>query len=124
MASRLVQYGVPARPGIGGVAGSVPVAITTPRRARKTRTPPTVSTVTSPGAVIRARPRAKWPPLPVNRSTAALSFQESVASSRIRRATGAQSGVTLEVPAMPGVRRASASRPTARIIIFDGTQPR
>ncbi len=35
-ASRLVQNGVPARPGSGGTAGSVPDAITTPRRARST----------------------------------------------------------------------------------------
>ncbi len=45
------------------------------------------------------------------------------AASRIRAATGAQSGCTMDAPAMPGIRRASASRLAARIIIFDGTHP-
>ena len=36
MASRLVQNGVPARPGIGGTVGAVPVLMTIPRRARST----------------------------------------------------------------------------------------
>ncbi len=31
MASRLVQYGVPARPGMGGMAGAVPVPMMIPR---------------------------------------------------------------------------------------------
>ena len=90
-----------------------------PRRARSTWPP----TVTSPGAVIRPWPRKNCPPLPVNRSTATLSSQSSVASTRIRRATGAQSGCTDAAPAMPGMRCASASRLAARIIILDGTQP-
>ena len=59
----------------------------------------------------------------MNRSAATLSFQSSVASSRIRRATGDQSGVTADVPAMPGTRLVSAMRLAARIIILEGTQP-
>ena len=121
--SRLVQYGVPARPARGGMAGSVPVLITMPLRAWKTRVPSAPVTVTSPGPVIFPRPRTRWPPLPVNRSAATLSFQSSVASSRIRRATGDQSGVTADVPAMPGTRLVSAMRLAARIIILEGTQP-
>jgi hypothetical protein len=115
----LVQYGVPARPGIGGIAGVVPVPMMIPRRARRTSPP----TVTSPGAVILPWPRKSWPPLPVNRSAATVSSQSSVASSLIRRATGDQSGATVADPAMPGIRRPSASRLAARIIILDGTQP-
>ncbi len=68
-------------------------------------------------------PRTNRPPLPSKRLTATVSSQVSVASSRMRRATGAQSGVTSEEPAMPGMRRPSASRLAARIIIFDGTHP-
>ena len=68
-------------------------------------------------------PRKNVPPLPVNRSTATLSSQSSVASALIRAATGAQSGCTCELPAMPGIRRPSASRSAARIIILDGTHP-
>ena len=73
--SRFVQYGVPAKPGSGGIAGSVPQLITMPRRAAKTRVPCSVLTVTSPGPVIFPWPRTRWPPLPVNRSAATLSFQ-------------------------------------------------
>ena len=50
--SRLVQYGVPARPSRGGMAGSVPVLITMPLRAAKTRVPSAPLTVTWPGPVI------------------------------------------------------------------------
>ena len=73
--SRFVQYGVPARPASGGMAGWVPVSITMPRRAAKTRVPSALSTVTWPGPVIFPWPRTRWPPLPVNRSAATLSFQ-------------------------------------------------
>ena len=38
-------------------------------------------------------------------------------------ATGAQSGVTTDEPAMPGMRRPSARRSAARTIILDGMQP-
>ena len=80
-----------------------------------------MSTVTPPRPVIRPCRRAKCPSLPVNRSTATLSSQAVVASSRIRAATGTQSGSTLALPAVPGIRMPSASRLAARIIIFDGT---
>jgi len=46
-----------------------------------------------------------------------------VASARIRPATGAHDGVITDSPAMPGIRRPSASRFAALIIILDGTQP-
>ena len=88
MASRLVQYGVPARPSMGGTNGWVPVLMMIARRARSTSPP----TVTSPGPVIVPYPRNRVPPLLVNRSTATLSSQLSVASFLIRWATGAQSG--------------------------------
>ena len=100
IASRLVQYGVPASPSMGGISGSVPVLITMPRPARNTRggAPSGPVTVISPGAVIRPLPRANLPPLAVNRSTATVSSQESVASFLIRWATGAQSGATSAEP--------------------------
>ncbi len=40
-----------------------------------------------------------------------------------RFATGAQSRVTVTLPPMPVTRLASASKPAAVSIIFDGTQP-
>src|SRR5918995_2336946 len=118
-ASRLVQYGVPASPWIGGMTGAVPVASTTPRRASYVA--PSTSTVPTP--VSRPRPRTNRPPLPSNRSTATWSFQSSVASSRIRAATGSQSGATSACPAMPSTRRASATRWPPRITILVGTRP-
>ena len=60
---------------MGGIAGSVPQLITMPLRARKTRVPSAVLTVTSPGPVILPWPRTRWPPLSANRSAATLSFQ-------------------------------------------------
>src|SRR5579862_563946 len=64
----------------------------------------------------------KRPPFPSKRSTATLSFQSSVASARIRFATGAQSGDTVAEPASCGTLRASPSASAARTIIFVGTQ--
>ena len=52
-----------------------------------------MDTVTSRSPVIRPRPRTNAPPAFVNRSTATRSSQLSVASSRIRVATGAQSAL-------------------------------
>ena len=120
-ASRLVQYGVSASPSTGGTAGSVPVLSTTPRRAVNTCSVPSgVATVTSRGAVSLPQPRTKVPPALSNRSTATRSSQLSVASSRMRRATGAQSCVTSAAPASTDTRRASPSASVARIIIFVG----
>ena len=65
----------------------------------------------------------KRPPLPSNRSTATRSSQLSVASARIRRATGAQSEVTEALPATLPSRPASAIMSAPRIIILVGMQP-
>ncbi len=119
MASRLVQYGVSASPSTGGTDGRVPVPSTMPWRAWKTWSP----TRTRPGPSSRPLPRTKRPPLSVNRCTATRSSQSSVASARIRFATGAQSGVTWAVPPRPSTRRASAIAFAARIIILLGTHP-
>lgn len=121
-ASRLVQYGAPASPSIGGTAGSVPGLSTIPLAAWNTRAPSEVDTVTSPGAVIVARPRTNRPPAFSNRCTATVSSQLSVASARIRVATGAQSERTRALPASSATRRASPSASAARSIIFVGTQ--
>ena len=77
-ASRLVQYGVSARPGIGGTPGSVPVLSTTPRLATNVSSP--TSTVRSPASW--PCPRTNVAPLSTSRSTATWSFQSSVASDR------------------------------------------
>src|SRR3569833_3831576 len=118
MASRFVQYGVPLSPSIGGVSGAVPVASTTPRRARKTSSP----TVPSFGPVKRPLPRTSRPPLSVNRFTAASSFQAAVTSST-RSVTCAQSDVISAVPASPGIRRPSASTSDARTMALLGIHP-
>ncbi|MEZ0070823.1 hypothetical protein ABH927_000154 [Planotetraspora sp. GP83] len=80
-------------------------------------------TVTMLGAVIRPRPRAKTPPASTSRSTATWSFQSSLASSRMRLATGFQSGTTVAVPAWPSTSRAARSLSAAAIIILVGTHP-
>ncbi len=89
--------GVPASPSIGGIAGAVPV----PRRRPRSATKVALAHRDLARADEAAEPRTNGPPLPVKRSTATLSSQLSVASSRIRLATGAQSGVTSAEPAMP-----------------------
>ncbi len=119
IASRLVQYGVPSSPGIGGTTGADPVAMTMPRRVVNVVSP----TTTRPGPSRRALSRTSRPPFFSNRSAATWSFQSSVASSRMRFATGAKSGSTVAVPETPSMRRASASRLAPRIIILLGMQP-
>ncbi len=118
-ASRLVQNGVFARPGIGGADGSVPVFRTTPVPASYV----VPSTSTDRGPASRAEPRTNCTPAASSRSTAAWSSQSSVASSRIRACTGPQSEVTLLAPAKSGIRRPSASTSAARTIILLGMQP-
>ena len=117
--SRLVQNGVSARPSTGGAAGEVPVLSTTPREAAY-RVP---FTSTTPVPTSRPWPRTKRTPACSRRSTATVSSQSSVASSRIRACTTPQSGVTSAAPARVPTRRASASRFAARIAIFEGMQP-
>ena len=119
IASRFVQYGVPAKPSMGGMFGAVPVPMTTARVASKTSSP----TLTRPGPSSTPQPRTSRPPRPAKRSAAALSFHEAVASSRMREATGVQSGQTWLCPAIPTMRRPSASRLADRIIILLGMQP-
>jgi hypothetical protein len=118
MASRFVQYGSSFSPGIGGMTGTVPVAMTIPWLASISSSP----TRTRPSPETTPSPRTNRPPLETKRSTAALSSQLSVAW-RTRPATGAQSGRTEAVPAIWSTRRPSANRLPARIIIFDGMQP-
>ena len=100
MASRFVQCGMSAN--MGGTQARAPVA-------RTSAVPAVISspsTSTDEALVSRARPRMKCPPLPTKRSTATVSSQESVASSRMRRATGAQSGV---IDRRAGVARNAAA---------------
>ena len=58
----------------------------------------------------RPSPRTRRPPLPVNRSAATWSFQSSVASSRIRSATGARSARIVLVPDQLGHAAALGER--------------
>ena len=116
----LVQYGVLARPGTGGIAGVVPVAITIPRVARQ--------------QVVANRHPARRGDRAVPAEQHAAQAGEPVGRRRVvpvvgglgpdplrdRRPVGA---ALADAPAMPGIRRPSASRSAARIIIFDGTQP-
>ena len=118
--SRLVQNGVSARPSIGGVAGRVPVLSTTPVAASNV----SPSTATVRGPVSRPCPRTNRTPASSSRLTATVSSQSSVASSRIRACTGAQSARTSALPARPSMRRPSASRFAARITILLGMHPK
>jgi hypothetical protein len=93
-APRLVQNGVSARPSIGGTAAVVPVLSTTPRDATTRSTPSFVSTSTVRFPASRPWPRMKRMPASSRRSTATVSSQLSVATSRMRFATGAKSGAT------------------------------
>ena len=117
--SRLVQNGVSARPSTGGAAGEVPVLSTTPREATY-RVP---LTSTTPVSTSRPWPRTKRTPACSRRSTATVSSQSSVASSRIRACTSAPVGGDLRGAGRVPTRRASASRFAARIAIFEGMQP-
>ena len=119
MASRLVQYGVSAKPSMGGAQARVPglrtIALVASKSSSRTETFPPPSNL--------AQPRTKVTPLPTRRSTATLSSQLSVASSRMRLATGAKSADTRAWPAISSMRPASAKRLAARIIILEGTHP-
>ena len=119
-ASRLVQYGVSARPGMGGAEGAVPVLSTIPFVAVYVVPP----TSTRPSPPSTPWPRTKVAPASSRRFTATVSSQSSVASSRMRVATGVQSGVTVAEPASSLTRPASRRVWAAAIIIFDGTQPK
>ena len=119
MTCRLFQYGVSARPGIGGTDGAAPGATTTARRARKTS--PSTSTVRGPVTV--PWPRTTRAP---RRSSAATFFESSqslVATVRMCSATGAHEGSTVALPARSFTRRASTREYAARDITLDGTQP-
>ena len=117
--SRLVHGAASARP---GTAGS-PARCRWRGSRRVAATYTSSPTATRPGPSSTPPPRTNVPPLPTKRSTATWSFQSSVASSRMRSATMEKSGSTVARPAMPSIRRASASRSAARMIIFDGMQP-
>ncbi len=120
IASRLVQYGVSASPSIGGAQARV-AGIEEDGPARLEDLVADDDLVGGPRA--RAQPRTNVDPLGLEAVHRHRSSQLSVASSRIRRATGAKSGVTSACPAIPSIRRASVSRLAARIIILEGTHP-
>ena len=120
--SRLVQYGVSARPSIGGATGAVPVLRTTPRAAAYTPASGP-STTTRPGPSSRAWPRTTVTPASTRPRTWLSSDQSLVASSRIRCATRPQSGVIVVGPASASAWRASPTRSEARIQSLLGMQP-
>ena len=123
MASRLVQNGVPgqARDRRHGRRGAGADHDPAPRRAAR-------SSPSRPEPVTGRDDRA----VPAEQQAALAG--EPVGGGRVvpvvgglvpdpLRATGAQSGCTVDAPAIPGIRWPSASRSAARIIILDGTQP-
>ena len=102
-ASRFVQYGVRPGPGSAAPPASVPVLSTTPRRARTLRPrPATVSRTRQPAVPADERSRRCRP---AGRRRPGRSSRRSP-PPRSAAATGAQSGVTVAVPARPGIRRA------------------
>ena len=119
VASRFVHACASARPGIGGTAASLPVAITTARRASSCR--PSTSTRRSPA--IRAcaahdRDAARLEPRQHPRVVAVVDHlvapREHGAPRRARRSPPRRA---------PGIRRASAIASAGRSSAFDGMQP-
>ena len=122
-ASRLVQYGVSASPSIGGAAGrGAGVEHDALRRGVRRRRRP------RPRAAPVSRPRPRTnvaPACPPAASTATVSSQSSVASSRIR--VGDRRPVGLDRRRCRRGRRRGRPRravSAARIIILVGTQPK
>ena len=122
--SRLVQNGVSASPSIGRTPGRVPVLSTTPRRATHLDLPsaavdhdPTGS-VEAAGAAHDPHPRLLEP----------LDVAVVVPVVGGLRAPGrprcASRAAPAAVPPSPSTRRASASTSAARIISFEGVQPK
>ena len=120
-ASRLVQYGVSARPGIGGAAGAVPVLITIPFVAVYV-VPPT-STRPSPASTPAAADERRAGVLePLHRDRVVPVVGGLVADPRRdRRPVGADRAT---MPAIVFTRPASRRVWAAAIIIFEGTQPK
>ncbi len=107
VASREVQTGVSASPGMGGLTGSLPVHSTTACRAVSARLSPSgVVTVSALGPVSRARPRTTVRPAPSAQSTWPASFQCAVNPSRLASTSAAARCSSARTP---GTRRAAAS---------------
>ena len=111
-------------PSIGGIAGAVPVAMTTPGAACVSPLTSTSRRPDSSRPASRPVPRMNLPPRFSSRSTATVSSQSSVASVRMRVATGPKSGSSDACPASWSTRRDSPSTSAARSTIFDGMQPK
>jgi hypothetical protein len=118
MASRLVQYGVSASPGIRRRGGAVPVATTMAREAAKTRsstptrlgpTDPAGAPDEPPALALEALDREGVVPV-----VGGLLADAPRDRAPVRRRA---------VPAMPDTWVVSTSRFAARIIILLGTQP-
>ena len=121
--SRLVQYGVSARPSIGGTRGSVPVLRTHAARRDVARVAPSPSTRTTPGPASRPCPRTNRDPgLPPAARRAGLSSQSWLA----RRGSGSRPGPVRPDLGVAG-QRVDAPRlgeqVGGRIIILEGMQP-
>ena len=120
MTSRLVQYGVSARPSIGGTRGSVPVLRTTPRAAAYS----TPSTSTTPGAARRPWPRTSRAPASSSRRRwrrrSSRGWPPRRSGWRRARPVGLDVAGAGERRRPGGPRRAWSA---ARIIILEGMQP-
>ena len=116
-ASRLVHGRASRSPGIGGTTGSVPVAMTTARRAASVSSP--TCTVRSP--VIRPWPRTSAMPRSSSHGVWLSSSRWLMTSSRRSSAAGTSRPST--ACAAPGMRRASASTWPGRSSALDGMQP-
>ena len=120
---RLSHGRASASPGIGGITGLVPVAITTARPAVRRRTPPSgppTSTTFSPAR--RAAPRMSV----TCRSSSHGSWPESsqFPTMESRQARAAPTSIApVTASAAPGTRRAAATTSPGRSSVFDGMQP-
>ena len=115
VASRLVQGSASARPSIGGSEATVPVAITTARRAVSCSPP--ASTRRSPSS--RASPRMSSIPRFLSHGSCRESSRFEITSSRRARAASTSSP-PVTAAAAPGTRATSASACAGRSRAFEG----
>ena len=115
----LVRCGVSGRPGIGGIAGEEPVAITKRRAAISIPSP----TATVRASLKRAAPSITRTPSPVKRSLESFGAIAAMTpwtwSRTLAKSTAGRCAITPNGAA----RRGASARRAAASSAFDGTQP-
>jgi hypothetical protein len=121
--SRLSHGFTSARPGMGGMAAPVPVAMTTARRAERRRTDPSrAATSTTRSPARRPAPRTRSMPRSSSQGSWPESYQLLVIWSRRSRAAATSMG-PVTASAAPGTRLTAAITSPGRRRALDGMQP-